>query len=45
MAVVATLKRNGTEAQYVELDTPDGHIGGIIDIAKAGDAIRAILAR
>ena len=25
--------------------TPDGHIGGIIDIAKAGDAIRAILAR
>lgn len=38
-AVVETLKRNGTSAHYGELDTPSGHIGGIIDMAKRGDGL------
>jgi homoserine O-acetyltransferase/O-succinyltransferase len=42
-AEVAKLKANGTHAEYFEIDAPGGHLAGITDIAKAGDAIRAFL--
>jgi homoserine O-acetyltransferase len=41
---VEMLKANGTDAEFAELDSPWGHISGITDIAKAGDAIRNFLA-
>lgn len=44
-AEAAKLKANGTPADYVEIDAPGGHLAGISDIAKAGDAIRAFLAK
>lgn len=37
------LKANGNKVDYMVLDTPGGHIGGITDIAKAEAAIRAFL--
>ncbi|MEV4780302.1 E22 family MetX-like putative esterase [Burkholderia sp. LMU1-1-1.1] len=44
-AEAAKLNANGTPADYVEIDAPGGHLAGISDIAKAGDAIRAFLAK
>lgn len=44
-AEVAKLKANGTQAEYFEIDAPGGHLAGITDIAKAGDVIRAFLAK
>ncbi|CAN5365323.1 homoserine O-acetyltransferase [soil metagenome] len=43
-AQVAQLKANGTDAEYVEIDTGGGHLAGITDVAKVGDSIRSFLA-
>lgn len=42
-ATVEKLKANGTHAEYKELDTSGGHLGGITDIAKEGELIRSFL--
>jgi homoserine O-acetyltransferase len=42
-AEVAQLKKNGTQAEFVEIDSGGGHLSGITEVAKAGDAIRKFL--
>lgn len=44
-AQVARLKENGTAAEFVEIASIGGHLAGVTEIAKAGDAIRGMLAR
>jgi homoserine O-acetyltransferase len=44
-AEVAQLKRNGTQAEFVELDSSGGHLSGITSIHKAADVIRNFLSR
>jgi homoserine O-acetyltransferase len=41
---VAQLKRNGTQAEFVELDSGGGHLSGITSIHKAAEVIRKFLA-
>ncbi|MGZ5781077.1 MAG: alpha/beta fold hydrolase, partial [Burkholderiaceae bacterium] len=42
-AEVAQLQKNGTQAEFVEFDSGGGHLSGITEVAKAGDAIRKFL--
>lgn len=42
-AEVVQLKKNGTHAEFVEFDSGGGHLSGITEVAKAGDAIRKFL--
>jgi homoserine O-acetyltransferase len=42
--LIATLKAQGREVDVVELDGPLGHLEGVVSMAKAGDAIRRLLA-
>lgn len=44
-AQVARLKENGTDAEFVEIASIGGHLAGVTEIAKAGEAIRGMLAR
>ncbi|MBS0308423.1 MAG: homoserine O-acetyltransferase [Proteobacteria bacterium] len=44
-AQVAQMQTNGTQAELVEIDSIGGHLGGVTEIDKAGDAMRAFLAR
>jgi len=39
-AEVAQLKKNGTHAEFDELDTMVGHLGGVIEVVKAADVIQ-----
>ena len=41
--MVATLKAQGTHVEVFEIDGDGGHLEGIFDAAKAGEAIRAFL--
>jgi homoserine O-acetyltransferase len=41
--MVATLKAQGTHVEVFEIDGDGGHLDGILDPAKAGEAIRAFL--
>jgi homoserine O-acetyltransferase len=42
--LIATLKGQGREVDVVELDGPLGHLEGVVSMAKAGDAIRRLMA-
>jgi homoserine O-acetyltransferase len=44
-AQVAQMQKNGTQAELLEIDSPGGHLGGLSEVNKAGDAIRNFLAR
>lgn len=43
--LVSQMQEIGNPAEYYELDTPVGHLGGVFDIAKAGSKISEFLAR
>jgi homoserine O-acetyltransferase len=40
---VGQLKKNGTQAEFVELDSGGGHLSGITEIIKVADSIRNFL--
>ncbi len=40
---VNALQKNGTCAEFVEIDSGGGHLAGVTEIAKAGDTIRRFL--
>lgn len=42
---VAKMRQNGTEIELVEIDSPGGHLGGLSEIDKVGEPIRAFLKR
>lgn len=42
-AEVAQLQANGTQAEFVELDSIVGHLGGITEIAKVAEPIRRFI--
>lgn len=42
-AEVAQMKKNGTRAEFFELDSGGGHLSGIAEIDKAADVIRKFL--
>lgn len=44
-AQVAQLQLNGTPAEFVEIDSAGGHLAGVTEIDKAGEAIRGFLNR
>lgn len=44
-AQVEQLQSNGTQAEFVEIDSPGGHLAGVIEIDKAGESIRNFLSR
>lgn len=39
-----TLRKQGREVDVVDLEGPLGHLEGVVSMAKAGDAIRRLLA-
>ncbi|MCK6450886.1 MAG: homoserine O-acetyltransferase [Alphaproteobacteria bacterium] len=39
------MKAAGKDVEYAEIDGPNGHLNGVIHIAKQGEAIRAFLAK
>jgi homoserine O-acetyltransferase len=41
---VDALNKMGGKASLFEIQTKEGHIGGIIEITKAGDRIKAFMA-
>jgi homoserine acetyltransferase len=41
--MVATLKAQGTHVEEFEIDGDGGHLDGVLDVAKAGEAIRSFL--
>lgn len=41
----AATKATGWTAEYAEIDGPNGHLNGVIHIAKQGETIRAFLAK
>jgi len=43
--MAATLKAQGTPVEVFEIDGDGGHLEGIFDVAKAGEAIRAFMQR
>ena len=44
-AQVSRLQENGTAAELVEIASIGGHLAGVTEIAKAGDAIRGFMPR
>jgi homoserine O-acetyltransferase len=42
--LAATLRSQGREVEVVDLEGPLGHLEGVVSMAKAGDAIRRLLA-
>lgn len=43
-AEVEQLKKNGTQAEFVEMESSGGHLSGVVDVIKAEAAIRQFLA-
>jgi homoserine O-acetyltransferase len=38
------LKAAGKSAEYAEIEGPNGHLNGVVHVAKQGEALKAFLA-